>query len=217
MAFFRDKFTVNRSLYERYYQDIKHHAGFSDKVAGVAGQCGPTSQPLRIKLLAALMRFTIIATMAKIGAGVLERFYYAYAEYCASPLVFKHSVHPPKNQQELTEVLYKSKMMGTPGIITWMDGATYDWLACPAALKNLCRDKSGNTSVMFNISADTTCIQHVYGPDYGGRNDKTAARMDNWALAIHNGLVFDGIDYASFSMASIMERSPTSCTIRQAH
>ena len=70
---------------------------------------------------------------------------------------------------------------------------------------------------MFNISADTTCIQHVYGPDYGGRNDKTAARMDNWALAIHNGLVFDGIDYASFSMASIMERSPTSCTIRQAH
>lgn len=160
---------------------------------------------------------TIIATMAKIGAGVLERFYYAYAEYCASPLVFKHSVHPPKNQQELTEVLYKSKMMGTPGIITWMDGATYDWLACPAALKNLRRDKSGNTSVMFNISADTTCIQHVYGPDYGGRNDKTAARMDNWALAIHNGLVFDGIDYASFSMASIMERSPTSCTIRQAH
>ena len=78
MAFFRDKFTVNRSLYERYYQDIKHHAGFSDKVAGVGGHRGPTSQPLRIKLLAALMRlttglkFTIIATMAKIGAGVLE-------------------------------------------------------------------------------------------------------------------------------------------------
>ena len=55
--------------------------------------------------------------MAKIGAGVLERFYYAYAEYRASPLVFKHSVHPPQNQQELTEVLYKSKMMGTPEII----------------------------------------------------------------------------------------------------
>ena len=103
-------------------------------------------------------------------------------------------------------MLYKSKMIGTPGIVTWMDGVTYDWLACPAALKHLCNDKSGNTSVMFNISADTTCIQHVYGPDYGGRNDKTAARMDNWALAIHNGLVLDGIDYASILLPWVKRR-----------
>ena len=50
---------------------------------------------------------------------------------------------------------------------------------------------------MFNVAGDTHCIHHVYGPDYGGRNDKTAARMDKFMQAIYHGQSFMGVDYGS--------------------
>jgi hypothetical protein len=105
---FREKFGVPRRLYEQYYQAAAAVPRFQDKVAGSAHR-GPSTQPLRIKLLATLMRFvtgckfTVIQDMAQISAGCLERFYYDYCQwraynYCqwrASHTEFRKSVHCP--------------------------------------------------------------------------------------------------------------------------
>jgi hypothetical protein len=68
---FREKFGVPRHLYEQYYQAAAAEPRFKDKVAGSADR-GPSTQPLRNKLLATLMRFvtgckfTVIQDMAQI-------------------------------------------------------------------------------------------------------------------------------------------------------
>ena len=97
---FREKFGVPRHLYEQYYQAAAAEPRFKDKVAGSAHR-GPSTQPLRNKLLATLMRFvtgckfTVIQDMAQISAGCLERFYYDYCQWRASHTEFRKSVHCP--------------------------------------------------------------------------------------------------------------------------
>ena len=205
---FQELFGVPRLLYESYYSQAKDVPRFKDKKAGEAGHRGPDTQPLRIKLLGALMRafsgskFTLIQEEAKISAGVLERFYYAWCEFRSSPAILKQCVYTPRSDAELQQVLLYSERIGLPGVVCGFDGVHFEWAACPAHLRHMCKDKHGIVTVMFNVAADHACITDVYGPDYGARNDKTASRLHHYMVAIRDGKAFGGVDYgqAQYSM-----------------
>ena len=198
---FYEYFGVPRLLYEQYFAQASKVPCFMDKEAGVNGHRGPSTQPLRIKLLAALTRlvtgckFTLLEDIALISARILEHFYRDWTKFRASPDVFLQSVYPPRTEAEAHQSLLFHERLGLPGVCCGFDGVTYERGACPAHLTASCKDKAGKISVMFNGAGDLHCVTGLYGPDYGGRNDKTAARMDPYMLAIKEGTEYGGVDY----------------------
>lgn len=207
---FAELFIVPRIVYEDLYRTTERVAGykdtklpiekqrwvrFSDKDRGGGSGRGPHSQPLRIKLLAVLMRirgtkFRVIAEMAKVGPTCLERFYYAWVAWYADTQFPRH-VRWPSTAAEIQTAMDKYEKAGMPGAICGTDGVHVLWHGCPASMLHLCKGKERVPTLMFNVSCLLTNETiAVYGPDYGGRNDKTAARLDTFMQAVHRGEIY---------------------------
>ena len=205
---FAQLFIVPRLIYEQLYGATKVVDGYKDSrmpldkqrwvsfrdTTGTKTQ-GASSQPLRLKILAALMRlrgtkFPVIAKLARISPICLERFYYAWIAWFAETQFVKH-VYPPRTPEEIRVAMERYAKVGLPGSIAGVDGVHAFWDKCPASMYALCKGKERRPTVMFNVSSGlNTEVYAMYGPDFGARNDKTAARMDSFMVAIHRGELY---------------------------
>ena len=194
---FAELFIVPRLVYDELLEQIRDVPGYCDKklpqevqrwvsFAGTGKQGGGAGvQPLELKLLASLMRlrgtkFKVIEESACISALCLERFHYAWLAWYAEN-IYPQEVYPPEEEEDIATTMDKYDKCGLPGAICGIDATHVDWTKCPSDIRHLCKGKEGRPTVMFNVAGDLNRRAfHIYGPDYGARNDKTAARFDGF-------------------------------------
>ena len=105
-----------------------------EKQKGVGKGGATTTQPLALKLLATLMRlrgtkFAVIAELARISPGCLERFFYAWCAWFVETQYAQH-VKAPETLEEIQCSMDKYDAMGQGGAICGFDAVHHEWFRC---------------------------------------------------------------------------------------
>ena len=94
-------------------------------------------------------------------------------------------IYLPREEEELRSVMADNEEVGLPGAVGSMDVVHVKWSNCPTGDFNRVKGKESYPSLAFQCILDyNRRICHVFGPQFGSRNDKHIVKMDDGVVAI---------------------------------
>ncbi|KAL7425583.1 hypothetical protein ACHAXH_000201 [Discostella pseudostelligera] len=94
-------------------------------------------------------------------------------------------IYLPREEEEVRRVMADYEEVGLPGAVGSMDVVHVKWSNCPAGDFNRAKGKESYPSLAFQCISDyNRRICHVFGPQFGSRNDKHIVKMDDGVAAI---------------------------------
>eukprot|EP00959_Pyramimonas_sp_CCMP1952_P471723 9498874-Pyramimonas_sp.AAC.1 len=100
-------------------------------------------------------------------------------------------IKPIDTEEEIETCTADFEKLGFPGAISYMDAVHILYPACPAALRQAYTGKAGVPTIAFNVHCDAKgLVRHVTHGGPGGKNDKTAVRVDSFATKVKEDPLF---------------------------
>jgi hypothetical protein len=187
--------------------DIAAIPGMKEKRAGAAYGRGPPTQPLLLKVLAALRMLgkgidaDSAAWEAQISETTLRKFRSKFIGWLATSKYTEWNAVP--EGQKLRESVECYTKLGFLGAFASIDGVHVAWDRAKSSQRALYTGKEGYPTLVFDVAAlHSRRIIHVTQPSPGKINDKTLSRYDEFIQALKAGKVGPYITYDLYTSAS---------------
>ena len=178
---------------------VKGHNVFESKRNGYV--------PIEFKLLVSLRmlgRGSIADDMSEMSGVGVSTCYSIFNKFIKnfSAKMYDHYVQMPSGDR-LRSIMRAYERMGMPGCIGSMDCTHIWWDNCPERYTNLCKDRTGHTTMSFQaIVGPNREIFHVSVGFPGTYNDKSIAHQDDIVRQIMHGKLKD-IDFIMFDLNGV--------------
>jgi hypothetical protein len=109
---------------------------------------------------------------------------------------FKAIFIPKPTRQDIRDNMLQYSQLGLPGAVGSVDATHLHWRKCPVELTNFCKGKEGYPTVAFQVVVNhSRKIMSVGELFYGGHNDKTLNRFDEFVIQISEKSLFDDEEF----------------------
>jgi hypothetical protein len=123
--------------------------------------------------------------MTHICATEHSKFFKLFVEKLSS--IADEYIYLPREEEEVRRIMADYEEVGLPGAVGSMDVVHVKWSNCPAGDFNRAKGKESYPSLAFQCISDyNRRICHVFGPQFGSRNDKHIVKMDDGVAAIRD-------------------------------
>ena len=202
---FQSIYGVPARMFDELVAEAAKHPTLCKKVTWGDGVKGPLPKPLELKVAAVLetcqagLLFKTAERLYKISACTLEAFFHEFMRLQVLHEYSKHVYIPTERHDIDSNLKMHAPAMGTPGLISLVDGVKQQWLGCSHAERFVNTGKEGKPTRLWNVAGNAKkIIHHVHGSHPGARNDMTASLFDEYLQAIKTGRLYADEEFELF-------------------